>query len=75
MEAPGVRGATAQPAERERQGDKGTYAVTQKNKILVSQAREHMRAQAHLLELSGLLSGILKSLRVGMGGTRASLGS
>ena len=35
-----------------------------------------MRAQeAHLLELSGLLSGILKSLRVGMGGTRASFGS
>lgn len=31
--------------------------------------------EAHLLELSGLLSGILKSLLVGMGGTRASLGS
>lgn len=37
--------------------------------------QKHPRAPAHLLELSELLSGMLKSLRVGMGGTRASRGS
>lgn len=81
MKAAGVRGATAQPAERDGRTDRRTDRQRQDDLEQLGQSVERRAVEArrvhntHLLEFSGLLSGMLKSLLVGMGGTRASLGS
>lgn len=73
VKATGVRGATAQPAEGQADRDVSTSAAA--HRFCSDELCKHRVHDSHLLEFSGLLSGILKSLLVGMGGTRASLGS